>query len=127
MNITLFLAQALGIYFLIVGFAFAGKEARVRTLIRKMLEDDAVLFLSGFVALILGILMVVSHNVWVMDWRVIITIIGWMALIKGFVIITFPEVTIRMSELWLRYNVVYLISWIALLGLGFFLGYHGFF
>ena len=56
-------------------------------------------YLTGFVALIIGFLIVHYHNFWVGDWTVLITIIGWLALIKGIIIIAFPQFIHKLSEM----------------------------
>jgi hypothetical protein len=45
--------------------------------------------------LIVGTLVVVSHTVWEADWRVIVTLIGWLAFIKGIVRVVFPKLAMR--------------------------------
>lgn len=57
----------------------------------KLLENSTFLILGGFIAIILGILILENHNIWVKNWTVIITIIGWVALIKGVILIVFPK------------------------------------
>ena len=42
--------------------------------------------------LICGLLMVLGHNLWTADWRVLVTVVGWMALIKSLVFFIFPGV-----------------------------------
>ena len=46
---------------------------------------------TGYVTLILGLGTVILHNIWVFDWTVIITILGWCTLIKGILKMGFPE------------------------------------
>jgi hypothetical protein len=40
--------------------------------------------------LVAGLAIVNAHNLWVTDWRVIITVLGWLAIIRGVVAILFP-------------------------------------
>ena len=40
---------------------------------------------------ILGLLIVISHNIWVQDWRIIITMLGWFVLISGLVRLIYPN------------------------------------
>lgn len=61
--------------------------------ILQLIGNRSFIFLSGYIALIIGLITVILHNVWVSDWRVVITILGWIALIKGVVRIGFPEAT----------------------------------
>ena len=49
-------------------------------------------------ALVVGFLLVTFHNTWVKDYSVIITILGWMALIKGIVILVLPKAMITLSK-----------------------------
>jgi hypothetical protein len=70
------------------------KKAFLEELFR-MVEDKGFLLFSGYLALLLGLVTVILHNIWIADWRVVITIFGWLSLIKGVVRIGFPEVTQR--------------------------------
>ena len=126
MDASIFLAQALGLYFLIVGFALISNGDQLKGLVSKILEDDALLFVTGFIALILGVLMVISHNLWVMDWRIVITLVAWLMFIKGVVRVVFPKKAVNISKKWIKSNTAYYTTSVIVLLLGFFLGYHGF-
>ncbi|MCL0099189.1 hypothetical protein M1O16_05095, partial [Dehalococcoidia bacterium] len=54
-------------------------------------NDKSYLILFGVVLLVLGLVTVVLHNLWVADWRVVITILGWLALILGALQIAFAK------------------------------------
>ena len=43
-------------------------------------------------AIIIGVLIIENHNYWEKSWIVIITLIGWMAVIKGIILIAFPTI-----------------------------------
>lgn len=57
----------------------------------EMTENKAFVISTGYISLLLGLATVVLHNVWVWDWQIAITIIGWSTLIKGILKIGFPE------------------------------------
>ena len=46
--------------------------------------------LFGVLALLAGVAIVNAHNLWVSDWRVIITVVGWLAIIRGVLSLLFP-------------------------------------
>ena len=48
-------------------------------------------FTAGVYTLVVGALLVNYHNIWAKDWRVLVTIIGWIALIKGSMLIIYPQ------------------------------------
>lgn len=126
MHPSLFLAKAIGIYYVIVSIAFLLNKARLRALMIETMNNSAYLLLSGFIALIVGILLVVSHNLWVADWRVvIITIIGWLALLKGLTIIVFPNFLIKLSTRLMQNEVAYTITFLLVLLIGVILLYFG--
>ena len=53
-------------------------------------EDKTITISTGYITFLLGLVTVVLHNVWVMDWRVAVTILGWATLLKGIMKIGFP-------------------------------------
>jgi len=116
MEITVFLAQFWGWLLVIVSLVFlVRREAFLEELFR-LVEDKGLFLLSGYLALILGLGTVILHNVWVADWRVIITILGWSSLIKGVVRIGFPEVTQKFMPV---FKAQPMLIWIALVIMGF--------
>ena len=62
------------------------------------LANRALVYLTGFLALLAGLAIVNTHNVWVAHWPVIITILGWMAVIGGIFRMLWPERVIGIGE-----------------------------
>ena len=91
MEITFFLAQFLGWYFFIVGLIFLVRGKALTEWLPRLFEDKSFLLIGGLLTLIYGLVTVILHNVWVADSRVIITILGWLSLIGGALLIGFPE------------------------------------
>lgn len=58
-------------------------------------EDKTITISTGYITFLLGLATVVAHNVWVADWRVAITILGWITLFKGIEKIGFPDLLIK--------------------------------
>lgn len=126
MNISIFLSKSLGIYLIFISIAYFINEKKFRPLIINMMNDPALLLVTGFIPLIIGILLIVSHNIWVEDWRVIITIVGWMAFLKGVNIILFPEFLINFSKKWIQHKVAYHTTFIFTFLMGSILMYYGY-
>lgn len=93
---TLFLAQVIGWYLIIFGLFVLIKHEELKTLLENILNQRALFFVLALLTVILGLLMVVGHNVWVMCWPVIITIFAWLVLINGLARLFFPQ---KMTEL----------------------------
>jgi hypothetical protein len=69
---------------------------------RKIADDffnnAGLIYVAGFITLILGFLIVNYHNRWTKNWTVLITILGWLALVKGICLIAFPQFVHSLSE-----------------------------
>lgn len=89
MEITIFLARFWGSLFMILG----GLSVLAKFLGRviKMTDERAITVSTGYITFLLGLVTVVLHNIWVMDWTVTITILGWVTLFKGIEKIAFPD------------------------------------
>ena len=127
MELSIFLAKAIGLYCLIVGFALLVKGSKIKPLMNELIDISALSFVGGFIALILGILLITSHNIWIADWRVVITLVGWAAFMKGIFLVGFTEFTLKMSQKWLKCDMAYYLSSVFVLLVGVFLIYHGYF
>lgn len=51
-------------------------------------------FLNGFLSLMFGSIIVAFHNVWT-GLPIVLTLIGWAQILKGFVAFVFPEISAR--------------------------------
>lgn len=111
METSLFLAKALGLYMAIACFGLLVNQKARKDVIQAF-TNESVIVLSGVIALIIGILIVISHNIWTYDWRVIITISGWAALLKGiariyFVGYTKKWITSGIKSSWYTFGLVF--------------------
>lgn len=89
MEISIFLARFWGSLFLILGIATIGAKFLGRVI--EYTEDKSVTVSTGYITFLLGLATVVAHSVWVFDWRVAITVLGWITLFKGIEKIAFPD------------------------------------
>lgn len=97
-NISVFLAKFWGWYLIIFFLILSLNPKRIRQMV-KDLEDQKFVIITSFIAIIIGLLNVLVHNIWEDDWRLIITFIGWISLFIGFSLFIFPKRTI----VWLDY------------------------
>lgn len=126
MELSIFLSKAIGLYYLIISLGMILNGARIKPLLMEIMNNAPLLFVSGFLALIIGILLVTSHNIWVADWRVLITLIGWAALIKGIFTAMIPQLMVETSKKWIQNNISYYTTMCIVFLIGIFLLYHGF-
>ena len=125
MDLSIFIAKIYGIVFIAVGLGMLINPKYYLKAIDSMLKNYGVTYLGGTMALIVGYLIVTYHNIWVKDWTVIITIIGWIALIKGLSLLIFPKKSLEFSSSMVKKKNFTVWSVIALI-LGIVLAYFGF-
>ena len=118
METSLFLAKFWGWYLLIFFFILSFNPVRIKQIFSD-LKDEKFQILSAFIAIVIGLLNILFHNIWEPDWRFIITILGWVALFFGLGLFIFPVPTVKNLEI-LNVKLVQVI-YILLVLLGIFL------
>jgi hypothetical protein len=78
-----FLASLIGPLFMMTGIGMLIDGRGYNAALVRFLESRPLIFIAGILTLVAGLAIVNSHNLWVADWRVIITVIGWCAAIAG--------------------------------------------
>ncbi len=125
MDISLFLSKALGLYFVIISVGMLINAYTLKPILGEMLQSPGLMFVTGVMAMIVGVLIVISHNVWTLDWRVIITLIGWVSLIKGTIRVVIPQYVDVIDKNWMLSNASYYATFVLTFLLGVFLCYLG--
>lgn len=90
------------------------------------LYDDQiapVIYLNGTLLFIAGLSIIVKHNFWVLNWKVLITLLGYCAILLGLMRMLFPEV--QKNEF--SNNTPVMIFEIMLVLLGGFLTFKGYY
>lgn len=91
------MAKFWGSLFIILGLLSIGTKFLGRII--EYTEDRTITISTGYITFLLGLATVVAHNVWVADWRVTITILGWVTLFKGIEKIGFPDRVNRKAQM----------------------------
>ena len=115
MDVSLLLARLMGPLFLVAGAGVLLNREHYRHMIGSFLTDAALYYFSGALALIAGVAILLFHNLWVADWRVAITVIGWLSLLKGLLRLLFPQAGRRYAGLLESRAMVLAIGIFALL------------
>jgi len=122
---SIVLARALGIVFLVGGLEALFNRKAMSRAIDGAIEHPVAFWVVGLINLLLGSFMVAVQEVWSADWRVVVTIIGWSALLKGAILWLFPDFSRTVYRTCNRVGVLAFGGVVAIL-LGLFLCYAGF-
>ena len=99
MATSIFLARLIGPVMAQVGVGVLANEAAFRKMAQEFLRSPALIFFSGMI-----LLPILSHNVWIADWPVIITLLGWAAVINDAVRVLVPDRATKLGKKLLGYN-----------------------
>ena len=127
MQTSIFLAQLIGPVLLTGAISLLVNGERQRAMAREFLESPPLIYLSGIIVMTAGLAIVLCHNVWAFDWRVLITLVGWMAMIGGAFRIVFFDAVETLGEKMLDKpwgltigGVVWLVIAVVLIYFGYF-------
>lgn len=90
MDTTIVLAKICGVMCVLIGLSVLNKRA-MAAIIDDLLKSVALFWFVGFVAVLIGLVTLKFYRAWSFSWPVLITILGWLSLLKGAVIMLFPE------------------------------------
>ncbi|WNH10649.1 hypothetical protein [Thalassobellus suaedae] len=97
MDNSIFLAKFWGWYLIIFFFILSLNPKRIKQIFND-LNDEKFLITSSFIAIILGLLNILFHNIWEPNWKLIITFIGWSSLFIGLSLFIFPKRTVAILK-----------------------------
>ena len=126
MQTSIFLAQLIGPLLLVMGLGMVADRDSFRAMAEEFLASRALIYIAGLLAFVPGLAIVLVHNVWAFDWRLIITLLGWLSVLGGIFRLLLPrQVTAVGSAVLARRNYL-TMGGIAMLALGALLSLFGY-
>jgi hypothetical protein len=61
-----------------------------QTIVGDLSQSPALVLIAGYAAFVPGLAIVYFHNRWTGGWPVLVTLMGWLSLVVGFLRIVFP-------------------------------------
>jgi hypothetical protein len=95
MSTSVFIARLIGPVMLVIGLAVFANQQAFRSMAQDFLASRALIFLSGLLIMPVGLAIVLTHNIWAADGRVMITLFGWTNVIGGAVRLLAPAYVMR--------------------------------
>jgi hypothetical protein len=89
------LSTLVGWYLLTIGLLLLFRTDHVRSVLADLIAHQASFFTLALLMFVFGMMMVMTHNVWVYDWPVAVTLFSWIILLKGLGRLFFPEYCIK--------------------------------
>lgn len=126
MEISLLLAQVMGLYLLLEGLVVLTRRKFVLNIVNDISQHKALMFVTGAMVFILGLLVVLNHNIWEASWRVVPTVIGWIMVLKGVAIFFVPRVVMNKAKKFAKNRNMAVLAGIVAVAVGAYLVYVGF-
>ncbi|MGE3318771.1 MAG: hypothetical protein AB7I18_05690 [Candidatus Berkiella sp.] len=104
MNYSIFWARLLGLYIVILYAGMFFHFKHFQTLAGQMTQNPVLLMVMGMFTLFLGLTIVLSHRTW-RGWPILITLIGYLVVAKGIMLLFFPEWVHKVVTAWQGYNI----------------------
>src|SRR6516165_4152318 len=131
MDRSVLLAKIIGPPFLAVGLGLLFNQKIYWEMIDEVIRHptpigNMLIYLSGLLSMLAGLAVVNTHPAWTRDWRVLLTIIGWLLLVGGIVRIVLPDIILKLGSTIYGSPTTLLIVAIISLVLGGFLSFKGY-
>jgi hypothetical protein len=92
------LSQILGSFLFLIGIIIMGRMYYYRKILLQLQAEDPIIPVVAGLTLFLGIVLVVTHNVWELNRTTVVTVLCWLILIKGLLWLALPEKMLAMTK-----------------------------
>ena len=125
---TIYLSRLIGLYCILFVLSLAiHKQATVDS-VTALIQNPPLMLLLSIITVAAGLAMILAHNLWSGGaLPVVVTIVGWLVLIKGMTSLLLPSgAYIEIMLGWLRDPVLFYVCLTPSFLIGIYLTYEGF-
>ncbi|MFV1996683.1 MAG: hypothetical protein ACC641_01605 [Acidiferrobacterales bacterium] len=95
---AIWISKFLGPIILVLVIPMIVTPTKFQETARRFLADSPLVLISGVLAMTAGLSIVNTHNVWVFDWTLIVTLFGWALVLGGASRIIAPHVVKKIGD-----------------------------
>jgi len=108
METSIFFLKFYGYFFFLFAGALLISKKGMKVMIAASKDETHIMF-TGMLSLIIGLPVIILHNIWTFDVLGFVTFIGWISVVKGVVRIAFPSCVVKKIESYNSESKVWLI------------------
>ena len=127
MDSSILLARLMGPYIILIGVSLIFNQKIFLQIMEDFPKNPSLVFITGLLTFVAGLATVLFHNIWVWDWRIIITIFGWLVLIKGLLLVVLPGSVGKTTKIYAGNPKLVMIPWGIMILIGIFCTIKGYF
>ena len=120
------ITRIVGPLFAVIGIGILLNQKLYSDMIGQAVLVPVVIYLSGLLAFTAGVAILNGYRAWTADWRIIITILGWLMVIAGIIRIVLPAVTASLALTLYSGTAGMAIAGIIVLAVGAFFSFEGY-
>jgi len=91
MTLSIFFARFLGIALVVICIGLLINRDFYREAMRHIARQPLIIIFAGLLDIFLGLFIILLHNIWALNWIVLITLLGWFFFIRGSARVLFPN------------------------------------
>jgi uncharacterized protein YjeT (DUF2065 family) len=124
MDVSIFLAKLIGLYFIIIGALCILRKRQMVLTGKELVSSKSALVVSAKISLLFGLVIAIDHTIWEYSWRGLITALGYLMILRGILRYAFPTVVKNLAAK--VPDEGYVLISLIILGIGIYLTYCGF-
>jgi hypothetical protein len=91
------IARLVGPLFVALGIGMIVNATFYAAAVGEGVHSPVLIAISGMATLLAGVAILNAHHAWTSDWRVLVTLIGWLFVIAGLIRLILPTVAERVA------------------------------
>jgi uncharacterized protein YjeT (DUF2065 family) len=95
---AIWISKFLGPIILTLSIPMMVTPSNLQETTKRFLADSPLVLISGILAMTAGLSIVNTHNVWLLDWTLIVTLFGWALVLGGASRILSPQAVERIGS-----------------------------
>lgn len=112
--LTLRLSEAIGLYMIVVGIGGLIAPSRWRAMMDDLERSPGLVMALGFPVFVVGTALVLIHSIWTDPLAVIVSLIGYVALVEGALLLATPAPLLRIGRSAVQFTRVWAVISILL-------------
>ena len=96
MPLTILLAQLFGLFLIVKGLFVLLRTSEVQKMLRDTRDNRPLLYVMGIASTFFGLILTLSHNTWGSTPEVLVSLIGWITLLKGIMTLFAPHMLLNL-------------------------------
>ena len=95
MELSIYLAQLLGVYFIFAGILVILRQKALIPVVTEYGNNRPLLLALSFIELAAGLALIIGHQYYTFDWKGLITFAGWWMVVEAVLYLTLSDARVR--------------------------------